>query len=612
MKRANNKGRKRIGGFFRMARAIILLGLFIMAAQMSGFGLASDWQLVPEEETPLAGGRSPKAGKEQSREVDIIAPQRTLNSDLKIEADRLRRYLKQYRDAVDEVSKLLEAIGKSAEEVNQENRAKLGIHIVFQNDVVKLLKAPIQRIDEYRKLITSDARFAHKDPGQVAELRNRGDELIKNARKMCELAEKWAKSTNSRERKRLGDEFEALRRETVDKQDKLMKTFNEMFDLLRPIFRALADGEKEITTGTKGELRAKYAKLLTYVLDINERVGKLEDQLGDIKQNKFPTAESAAREVSRILGNNAALPGISDKERQDIIKEIGPTGTLESVKRKRRELWGGLGRYQNYRREYIKIKDSVGIGVVRAALRSGNVNTLPGSSDDEVSKQYYGTFKIIKEIKKTKSEIEERDALIDQEWRRSRDELRRLRGDCIDKWRKKKPVRVFKGSLTQDFSARIVKNRNSKCASIQASCPTNKFRPVTLKVNPETAKAVMQGKHVQVLRIFYGPPIGIRCKSDEKETWNMNCTMDYDAAKSTLSAKWDNSKVDGKISGKRAKIKVFNVYTMNTICGSVRFIWNLDIDLVELENPQGDDLSMPLQLNKLNSMPLPVGVGLER
>ena len=134
---------------------------------------ADDWLKV-EEEKPLFGESAPKA--KPAPAPGESAPQ----ADLQKQAEAMKRYLKRFRDAINEAAKLLDKREALVGDLEGKCKAFEAVYKQYGTKAREMIEDAWQQLKKYDPLVKTDPRFKFQDPGRDPGFKTRGDKLIEN------------------------------------------------------------------------------------------------------------------------------------------------------------------------------------------------------------------------------------------------------------------------------------------------------------------------------------------------------------------------------------------------------------------------------------------------
>ena len=358
------------------------------------------------------------------------------------------------------------------------------------------------------------------------------------------MARKWAKSKDKQERDRLKGDITKLRDETKQKQDRLKADFQGMVSAMKPIYRALVKARKKMTPSEKQKLIARYGQIISAVLEAQPVAESIEQTL-DPYARQVQKAKDASNMVLHYLNNHPKLPGVPNP--QAIRSEVKISAALAPLTARADQLNERRKKCAYLSSLYQKLKDGPGIAAVKLARDTNNWVAIYSSSQDIYSRATNEMVDIMHRSGIAVEDIEKRKQLIDSEWQRSRDSLRES-AKCVKKWMSKKPVRYFKGSLQQGFSARFIgAAAGAKCPSRSAQCQ-NVSAEVEAMADAENKKLRISAQKVPGLYIKSKSGRGLYCDG-RRGSYRFSYDLKYDPASGSATLEGKNLKIQGRVSG---------------------------------------------------------------
>ena len=371
-------------GAVPLAMLVLLFVCFL--ASCAGVALAEESWLKIEEEKPLSGDSAPRPetapapGKPAPK--DEPSPQKA----------KLQRYLDRFTQAIARAQQCVDDRGDSLKK-HAAALAKIGAANTEPaiGPLKETLKTAVAGLDKYEKLLKKDPRFTPVDPGQNADIRTKGDELIKIGGRMCGLAKQWAKTTGQANRDGLKKELDQLRQETKRKRAALKDGFNSMISLLKPIYSGLGGCSKKLTPEMKQVLNSAYEAIIRAVLEAHDWREKMGEKKTSFDSD-LQKALEAASAVKDILYRNPKL--LSEAERNNILQKISSKRTTSQLKNDYATQQEKLKTRQAKSAEacHAELAKDPGIPMVKVALAGKTLALIYSASGDTYSRGGKGCF----------------------------------------------------------------------------------------------------------------------------------------------------------------------------------------------------------------------------
>ena len=299
-----------------------------------------------------------------------------------------------------------------------------------------------------------------------------------------------------------------------------------------------------MTPADKRQLIIYYGIIIQGVLDIYQDYSRFGAIRGPFRR-EATKAEDAAKEVARRLQNNPNLPGVPNAA--VIRKEIAAansTGPVEKAftaqKTKSRD-------YEKYSNTYHELNRSPGIPAVKLALSTNNLVVIYSASKDFFSRFMKKALDLMYDTGQAVGGIEERKRLLDAEWKRSGDSLKKD-WECVKKWMGKKPKRYFKGKLQQGFGARLLNPKaGAKCPARTTSCEDVSAQ-VEVVLDAERKTLKVRAVRVPNLYIKAKKGSGLYCDG-VRGSYTYAYTLKYDPDSGAVSYQRKNQTIKGRVSG---------------------------------------------------------------
>ena len=532
--------RKKTGGLSRRRRigwllvlALALPGGWLHLAEADA---AEDWLKV-EEEKPLFGESRPKAAPAPAPKK--AKPQVNLQKD----TEAMKRYLKRFRDALAEASKILDKRDGLVTALEGRDKNFGVLSKTFDDKAKEMIVKAWEQLKKYDPLVKKDPRFKFLDPGQDPGFKKRGDEIMQSGGKMCQMAQKWAKSTDKQQRDKLKADLMKIRDETKQKQGQLRADFQAMVSAMKPIYRALLEAQKELTPKNKQKLIAMYGQIISAILDAHAVIEDIDGTKTPF-YDQLQKARNASGMVIRYLDNNPKLPGVPDP--QAIRNEVNLATALQPLSSRANRLYSRENSCSNFGGWYTMLENGPGIPAVKLAKTTNNWVVVYSSSKDIFSLATNKMVDIMYRSKVASDEIKERKRFLDLEWQRSRDSLRND-WKCVKKWMSKKPTRYFTGTMRLDFSGRLINppaaakcvSRSTRCGTVTAQVeavadPLNKKIRIVAKAMPKIEILTQRGK-------------GMRCRGP-KGTLRYSYNLKYDPNSGAINHRVKGQNVKGRVT----------------------------------------------------------------